>query len=470
MHRFKTVVCYGCLGFCTALLLCALLGPVATYAQDQPRDAPSSDEQPQTPPKEEGDTPAPGPDPDAVPDPDPDPDLEDQVDPISLRKELDSARRLAEQVDELLTDEGRLSPDAGQEGLARLKSLVTRCEVMGNSTVNDRPRALLLATQARALAALSRIEEPRGKADNAIAPQRIDQLRQTAQQIGALDLPAAEPTSGYWQLLSELDTNARSRASITSRQALAEQQLRGYIRQHKDDPMANEFVVDARLSLARLLDQRGDQFGAGKQLKAIGVLDEESPRAVEVQQLTARTQLIGQAIELEAVTTQLQLWRLSDQKGSPLLVHVYADAVEPSVAMIQQVQRIIATRALGGFRLVSIRVGEPVQGTVVPPWPTLPLDPKPGGVLEQMGVDRLPTLIWVDPQGRLASIGHTLAVLDQMPKPKPEPGPEPASKPQADHPDAGGGQDTRENEVPPEVEPESGAVEGSVEPESEIVD
>ena len=97
-----------------------------------------------------------------------------------------------------------------------------------------------------------------------------------------------------------------------------------------------------------------------------------------------------------------------------MLIHVYADRVEPSVRMIDVISRSIVEGSLSGITVVSLRVGEPVASSAAPPWPTLPVELEPKGVLDQLGVAALPTLAWLDEKGRLASIGTTPAVLDQL--------------------------------------------------------
>lgn len=107
-------------------------------------------------------------------------------------------------------------------------------------------------------------------------------------------------------------------------------------------------------------------------------------------------------------------WSSTDHIGKPVLIHVYADSVDPSVRMIDAISRRIVEGTLSGIAVVSLRVGDPVAGSSTPLWPALPVELEPGGVLDHLGVEALPTLAWLDAEGKLASIGTTTAVLDQF--------------------------------------------------------
>lgn len=331
--------------------------------------------------------------------------------------ELASAYRLRDELDSVLSEQGRASSGVGTAGDTRLAGLATRCVVMASSTRSELARAVILNCQARANAELARFE-----ADGLeqARQRRLKQVRAAAEALRLLDVPGAGVSADYWETLADLADTAASDQPIAQRHAQAEQFLNHFIRAYAADPAGREFVTDARLSLARLLDERGDQRGVAKQLDAIGELPEDSPRRVEAERLRAGVARIGKPIKIEAVTTRLSVWRLSDFAGQPVLVHVYADAVQPSVVMIEQIQQAIASQKLGGAAVVSLRVGEPVPGSAQTPWPTLPIDLQPDGILDRLGIEALPTLIWIDARGKIASIGHLASVLDQMPGGKPE--------------------------------------------------
>lgn len=324
---------------------------------------------------------------------------------------------LRDEIEAILGADGSAYAQAEPSIEVRLSQQAILIDALTGLIESERARAILLASQARAVASLAQLQGPE---DEQTRQRWMLQLRSVVASLGKLNLPDARREADYWQLLADLADAAHLSAAVDARQVLAEKLLTDYIDVYADDRAADEYVVDARLSLARLLDDRGDQGGVAKLLDAIGELPKDGPRAEQASQLRASISRIGKAIEIEALTTRVSVWKLSEFAGQPVLIHVYADAVEPSLAMIETIRRAIQAGRLGGVAVVSLRVGEPIEGAPIAPWPTLPIGLEPDGVLDRLGVAALPALVWIDARGRVASIGHLPAVLDQLPKPDPE--------------------------------------------------
>jgi len=344
---------------------------------------------------------------------------DEAVSQAALESELASAKRFEVELDALLLPDGQL--DTTQEDARiKLNSLATRCGILANSAMHDRVKLVLLGYQARALAALASVEPPGDELD------RVEQLNDVAQQIAAIDLPGAVASADYWLLLADLAQQSSDNLSPAKRRAQIERSLRVFIEAHGDEPAAAEYLLDTRLSLAQLMDQRGAQRGALRQLDQIGELPADSPRLEEVKRLRESIARLGTPIAFESISTELMTWRSLDHLGKPVLIHVYADSVEPSVRMIDRISRRIVEGTLSEIAVVSLRVGDPVAGSSAPPWPTLPVQLERRGVLDQLGVTALPTLAWLDGEGRLVSIGTTTAVLDQLDTLRPDPAEEDA--------------------------------------------
>lgn len=324
----------------------------------------------------------------------------------ALESELASAKRFEAELNALLLPDGQIDT-AQDDAKIKLMSLATRCGILSNSAMHNEVRLVLLGYQARALAAMTSVRPVQDSG-------RADQLNDVAQQIAAIDLRGAAAAADYWLLIADLTQQASTKQSPAQRQARTENALRAYIRKYEQDPAATEYLLDTRLSLAQLMDQRGDQRGVAKQLASIGKLPKDSPRLSESNRLGNSVARLGRPIVFESISTRLTTWRSSDHVGKPVLIHVYADSVEPSMRMIDVISRRIVEGTISGIAVVSLRVGEPVAGSNAPPWPTLPVQLEPDGVLDQLGVTALPTLAWLDEQGRLASIGTTAGVLDQI--------------------------------------------------------
>ena len=424
-------------------VLAGLLLAPALHATPQPADPPDD------PPAIIGDAPRDEPNPTKPDTPD---DVLTPMDPLTgpvrprpgffarqfaLADELAGAVRLRSEIDEVLVGQDKGDGDDHPSMEARLAGFAVRCEVLADHAQADHAKAILLSCEARVNAALVYLQDP---AMQRVLASRLAQLRSAAQAMRGLSAPHAQTDADYWELVANLAQAAHLQAGVEARQALAEKLLGSFIQTYKDEPSADDYVVDARLSLAQVLDDRGDQAGVRKQLEQVGELPSDSPRAEQARLLRASVARIGKKVRIEGVTTRVSVWKLSDFAGQPVLLHLYADAVEPSVAMIQTIREAIEQGKLGGAAVASLRIGESIEGAPSTPWPTLPIDLEPGGVLERLGVTELPALVWIDAQGRIASIGHTAATLDQMPghaaedTPGPDSQPDPASKTGAESP------------------------------------
>ncbi|MEO0475732.1 MAG: hypothetical protein AAF085_07165 [Planctomycetota bacterium] len=325
----------------------------------------------------------------------------------ALDTELASAERFEAELEALLLPDGQLDT-LQEDAQAKLMSLATRCGILSNSAMHQEVRLVLLGYQARALSALASIPSDQPNAGSA------EQLNDVAQQIAAIDLPGASPAADYWLLIADMTQRSAAKQSSVKRLARVERILKAFVNKHEGDPNAAEYVLDTRLSLSYVLDQRGAQREVSELLDKIGELPEDSPRLSETNRLREHLTKWQSPIAFESLSTQLVNWDSTDHIGKPVLIHVYADSVDPSVRMIDAISRRIVEGTLSGIAVVSLRVGDPVAGSSTPLWPALPVELEPGGVLDQLGVEALPTLAWLDAQGKLASIGTTIAVLDQF--------------------------------------------------------
>lgn len=349
----------------------------------------------------------------------------------ALRDQLDAAQHLAEELELALDEQGLLAvrtPYRQQtlpqqqveqarvrpaELRSQLTELATRAGLLLLSTDVPTVRFVLLQTQARAYNALAQDAAQRG--EELETTRRLRQLRTTGQSLRRVDRPEADATGSYWVLLADLADANRADAPVEARQALAREFLHAYVDQFDQDQAGQGFVLDARLALARLYDQSGDQRAVARQIVAIDSLGRDDPRRRELELLRASVARIGRAVELELATTRGLGWRLENYRDGPVLVHIFADGSVGNAEMIQELTRKIARSARGGFTVVSLRVGPEARGSKRPAWPTLIATGRERQVLGQFGVSSSPTLVWLDSTGRIAAVGQTLEVFDRIP-------------------------------------------------------
>lgn len=342
--------------------------------------------------------------------------------------QLAAARHLAQELDRTLNEQGLITQrnysrdpattaqapaSTPAQIRAKLTELATRAGLLLRSTAVPAARFTLLQTQARIYNALAQDAAARG--EELDTTRRLRQLRSTGQWLRQLDRPEADATGSYWVLLADLADTNRTDAPVEARQALAREVLSAYIDQFAEDPSGADLVLDARLALARLLDQAGNQTRVAEQLAAIGTVDRADPRRRELELLQASVARIGRAVELDLATTRGLRWRLGEHGDGPVLVHIFADGSVGNAEMIQGLMEKIARSARGGFTVVSLRVGPEVKGGAAAAWPTLLATGQERQVLEQFGITSAPTLVWLDARGQIAAVGQTLEVFDRLP-------------------------------------------------------
>ncbi|MGB1816243.1 MAG: TlpA family protein disulfide reductase, partial [Rubripirellula sp.] len=122
-----------------------------------------------------------------------------------------------------------------------------------------------------------------------------------------------------------------------------------------------------------------------------------------------RLESVGQQVELEGTTIKGKPFRLSKLRGRPVLIHYWATWCEPCKQDMKQLRRLLATYQQAGLQVVGINVDRSkgdaeryLQQTQVP-W----LQLYEAGGLEgsrlarEFGVQTLPTMMLVDPSGKV---------------------------------------------------------------------
>ena len=122
-----------------------------------------------------------------------------------------------------------------------------------------------------------------------------------------------------------------------------------------------------------------------------------------------RLESVGQQVEVEGTTIQGKPFRLSNLRGKPVVVHYWATWCEPCKQDMKQLRRLLATYQRAGLRVVGINVDRNkgdaesyLQQTQVP-WTQLY---EAGGLegsrlAREFGVQTLPTMMLIDPSGRV---------------------------------------------------------------------
>lgn len=298
-----------------------------------------------------------------------------------------------------------------------LRDVATRCDLLSHGAGEPQALRVLAETQARAHNALVQDAAAHGNASD--VARGLTQLRHAANRLAGLEVPGADAVGAYWRMLADLIDVNRTVAEPHSRRLIARELFAHYVGNYAEDaeqdPAASAYLADVRVALARMLDEAGRQQDAVDALGDLASAEPGDERYEQVRGVVARHRRIGGPVAFELMGPTGQPWRVADQAGRPLLIHLYQHGVEPTAGSVQALRRAIAQARHGGFAVVSIHVGAVEPGQALPPWPTLVLEPGSRGVLDALGVDAVPAYVWLDAEGRLASIGRTPEVVARVP-------------------------------------------------------
>lgn len=332
-----------------------------------------------------------------------------------------TARELERELSGLIGPDGlpiALGPGPVREAL---RDVATRCELLAHGTGEPIALEVLYASEARVYNAL--VQDAAAHGEPVDVARGLAQLRDAARRLGDLDTPSAATAGAYWQMLADLIDANRTIDNAADRRVLVREMVSRFVEEYGDVPGQDgpdsEYVLDARVALARLMDEAGQQQAAIEALGPLTDLSEDDPRYEQVQAVVAHHALLGREVELELPASDGGAWRLSDHAGKPVLVHVFAQGVGDSGESVPALRRGIAEARLGGYAVVSLHVGTLIPGRALPPWPTALVEPGRRGVLDALGVDAVPMYVWLDHAGRVAAIGRTLDVVRQIPAPPP---------------------------------------------------
>ncbi|MEM9415598.1 MAG: hypothetical protein AAGA29_09005 [Planctomycetota bacterium] len=353
--------------------------------------------------------------------------------------QLATARELERELASLLGPDGlpvELGPGPVRDAL---KDVATRCDLLAHSSAQPVALEILVASQARVYNAL--VQDAAAHGESVEVARGLSQLRDAANRLSDLETPDAAAAGAYWLMLADLIDANRTIADRADRRVFVRELLSRFVEDFAGqavDPEAEPaptdtagYILDARVALARLLDEAGEQQAAYDALGPLAEVTAEDARYEQVRPVLARHAVIGSEVAIELPTATGQDWRLADAAGQPVLIHVFAQGMGDSGDSIAALRRSIALARLGGYSVVSLHIGELVPGRPLPPWPTAVVAPERRALLDALGVDAVPMYVWIDHAGRVASVGKTLDVVRRFPEP-----PEDSSAPEADTPAA----------------------------------
>ena len=338
--------------------------------------------------------------------------LSRQLERVAQRAAADSTVR---DLETWLGPDGLPSAWGSPEVRDALLAIADRCGRLLRGVQDPPARRVLYECQARVYNALAQDAAAHG--DLAAAARHLGRLRTASDGLDGIGSPAARVAAGYWRLSADLIDANRTLDDPASLRRITRELLGRYLAGYagvRADALATAYLDDARVSLARLLDEAGRQQAA---VQALGDLAGARPgdlRYEQVAAVVARHAKIGSQVDLSLPGLDGRIWHSADLAGQPVLLHVFAQGAERSAGSISVLSEAIAAGGRGGFAVVSLHVGPLDLAGALPPWPVLVVEAEARGALASLGVDAVPVYLWVDEKGRLASIGRTPEAVDGM--------------------------------------------------------
>lgn len=347
--------------------------------------------------------------------------------PFSRREDLSGQRATAAELS------SELAPLLGPDGLpivlgdaqvrADLRGVATRCDLLLRSLTDPSALQRLYETQARVHNALVQDAAAHGEAVE--VARGLGKLREAAGRLADLEGDSSAAAGGYWQMLADLIDANRTIDNTADRRVFVRELLSRYVEDFGEveglGPETADYVLDARVALARLLDEAGEQRAAMDALGPIAQAeDERQPehqRQGEVRSVIDRGRTVGRPLALDLPLAAGGRWSLADASGEPVLLHYYAPGHGDSPETLAALSRAIEDADLSGFTVVSLYVGAVSEETALPPWPLAVVGAGERQALAAAGLASVPMYVWVDADGRVTAIGKTLEVVRRFPRP-----------------------------------------------------
>ncbi|MBX7166490.1 MAG: redoxin domain-containing protein [Pirellulales bacterium] len=261
-------------------------------------------------------------------------------------------------------------------------------------------------------------------------PEGVEQLKQLFDGLGTGEEDKA--LAGYvkFRYLSAeySDSLQQPKANFAEIQTNWLKNLEQYV---TDYPQSAE-TAEALLQLAIAQEFAGQEDEAKKWFNRIVQDFPELPPAKKAAGAIARLESVGKQLEMSGKTVDGKMLELSKLRGKVVLIHYWATWCEPCKADMATIKELYDKigGAKGGFVPVGINLDASPESlaaflkqNAAYRWPHLY---EPGGLesrlANELGILTLPTMLLVDPQGRVANRGIHVSELESEIKKLLQPG------------------------------------------------
>ncbi len=339
--------------------------------------------------------------------------------------DLDRVRR---EVNTLLESLDATPPLESSEILGRLEGFAKQCEVLVDRLTSrpDRLEASSMGLQIYQMLA-------HRTNDRQVVPQvwigRLNALARKTMKIGG---PAGQRLGDFWALQVDMWEMVRAQVDLAVRQRHAIEQLERFLDRHAQgqhpanldadpemDPVAMAMLRDAKLVLLALYDQYGmspEACDLVAELRASLHRDDEDWRTY-LDRVFGYCSILGQRFDASLPLEDGDWWCSQDHRGRAVLLHVWSRGATVSPQDVYALQRIDARYSHLGLAVLSVNVDQftdrrkpPLYGD----WPICWQPPDQQRLTDLFRLTWLPRFVLIDRQGRVAAVGGSPNVVDQL--------------------------------------------------------
>ena len=328
-------------------------------------------------------------------------------------------------------------PEMGDPALSKqTQALVNRLEGLDKQLAEDRPAsqiAKLHAMRADVLEGLvdASVGDPNARetwvrqlvdtmsvaVQTGVYPDGLQRMRKIAPKMaGDDDLLAAY--ADYYAINSEYSIRNQTGKDFAKAQEWYLKSLDTFVRKYPETPE----TAMAYLQLALAKEFEDDEAAALKYYQRIARTFADSDVGEKAEGAIRRLQSVGRAVELSGRTIDGKPFRLSSLSGRPVIVHYWATWCEPCKQDMKLLKRLRSAFAREGLQIVGVNVDGRREDTVAflrsgaMNWTQLyeegGLESSP--LANRLGVQTLPTMLVIDPSGKVANNNARSADLEAI--------------------------------------------------------
>ncbi|TWU59000.1 Thiol-disulfide oxidoreductase ResA [Rubripirellula tenax] len=251
---------------------------------------------------------------------------------------------------------------------------------------------------------------------NGSYPDGMERLRKVAPRF-AMKEESLASYADYTAISTEYVVRQTPEADFAEVQKWYLESLTGFVDRYPQT--AETAAAYLQLALSKEFEDKEDE--ALEYYKKVAVAFPGTDAGEKAAGAARRLDSVGRRIELEGQTIQGKPFSLASLRGKPVVVHYWATWCEPCKQDMKLLRRLQASYQRAGLQLVGVNVDATADSAAAflneTPLPWVQLF-EPGGLessrlAKTLGVQTLPTMMLIDPDGKVVRHNVRAAELDE---------------------------------------------------------